>query len=194
MIIFPSGITITDTEQKGLLYMVSDPEVWLLDIIAEKSRMRREQLIHDWQPWLFADPSITELPADVHELCELIMARSDYKTRLQKDAEEYPLRIVSLDNVDRYEAIDRSGATTILFADGMDLSDIDCHCILAYVKDLEDWVLGALLGQLSRGKKLMIEKWQPIILADPDVSTMPATEDGLIDMIIARDDYQNRNN
>jgi len=40
----------------------------------------------------------------------------------------------------------------------------------------------------------MLREWQPIILADPDISTMPATEDGLIDMIVSRDDYQARNN
>ena len=38
----------------------------------------------------------------------------------------------------------------------------------------------------------MIREWQPIILADPEVFTMPATEEGLINMIVNRDDYQAR--
>ena len=77
-----------------------------------------------------------------------------------------------------------------LFASGIDLTDTDVNCILAYVQDLEDWVIGALMGQVNRGKKLMIAKYEPIIRADPSVATMPATEDGLIDMIVARSDYQ----
>ena len=70
------------------------------------------------------------------------------------------------------------------------MDDQDCGCILAYVQDLDDWIIGALLGQINRGKKNMIREWKPIILADPSVTTMPATEDGLITMIVARDDYQ----
>jgi len=36
----------------------------------------------------------------------------------------------------------------------------------------------------------MISQYHPIIMADPSVTTMPATEDGLITMILARSDYQ----
>jgi hypothetical protein len=55
---------------------------------------------------------------------------------------------------------------------------------------VEDWVLGALMGHANRGKKKMIAQYHPIIMADPSVTTMPGTEDGLIAMIVARDDYQ----
>ena len=204
MIIFPTGIAITDTEHKSLLHVVSDPEAWLLAAITEKAALRMTALIKEWQPKLFADPSITELPADSNELCELIMARSDYKTRLQQEDE---LGVITPSyNLAKFEGTARVGktyrrqdrvpsdATVTLFPSGMDLSDIDCDCILAYVQDLDDWVIGALMGQVNRGRKTMIETWQSIILADPDISTMPATEAGLINMIVSREDYQNRNN
>jgi len=206
MIIFPTGIAITDMENKSLLYMVSNPEEWVLNAITEKAKSRRNALIKEWEPRLFADPAVTELPADAHELCALIMARDDYKTRLQQDAVEDPPVALNKHATAKFEGISRVGltvrrpdrvpsdATVTLFPSGMDLSDIDCDCILAYVQDLDDWVIGALMGQINRGKKKMIETWKPIILADPDVTTMPATEDGLINMIVARDDYQARNN
>ena len=194
MIIFPNGIAITDTEQLCLLHMVSDPEAWLLALTSQKAKSRRDALIKEWQPRLFADPAVPELPADNEALCELIMARSDYKTRVEQDAALNPPESPNRHNIDRYEAVDRSGMTVTLFAGGMDLTDVDVKCILAYVQDLEDWVLGALLGQINRGKKGMIQEWNPIILADPNVSTMPATEAGLINMIVARDDYKARNN
>ena len=76
-----------------------------------------------------------------------------------------------------------------LFASGIDLTDTDTNCILAYVQDLSDWAIGALMGQINRGKKKMIAQYEPIIRADPAVTTMPATEDGLITMIVARSDY-----
>jgi hypothetical protein len=190
MIIFPTGIVITDTENKGLLHMVTDSEAWLMGAITEKARLRRDALIAEWRPRLFADPAVTELPADDEDLCTLIMARSDYKTRLQRDADQEPPESPYRHNIARHAAIDRSGTTVTLFASGIDLTDTDTNCILAYIQDLSDWVLGALLGQINRGKKKMIAQYHPVILADPSVTTMPATEDGLINMIVARSDYQ----
>jgi len=190
MHIFSEGIKITEVENHCLLYIMSDPEAWLLAAITEKARLRRDALIREWQPRLFADEGVTELPADDEALCDLIMARDDYKTRLQQDAARDSSESVVKGNVAKYAAVDRSGSTVTLFADGIDLTDIDSNCILAYVQDISDWVIGALLGRVNKGKKTMIAKYHPIIMADASVTTMPATENGLITMILARDDYQ----
>jgi hypothetical protein len=196
MIIFPTGITITDIEQKCLLHIVSDPEAWLSSVIAEKAVLRRDALIAEWRPRLFADSSITELPADANSLATLIIARDDYQTRLQQDP------IVDKHSTAKFEGTSRAGktvrrpdrvpgdATVTLFSSGITVTDTDADCILAYVQDVDDWVIGALMGQVNRGKKRMIAKYEPIIRADPAVTTMPATEDGLINMIVARSDYQ----
>jgi len=206
MIIFPTGIAITDTENKSLLHIVPDPETWLLATVTEKARLRRDALIAEWRPRLFADESVTELPADDEALCTLIMARDDYKTRLQQDADQDPPVVLITHNTAKFEGTSRVGmtvrrpdrvpsdATVMLFPDGINLADIDVDCIMAYTQDLDDWVIGALMGQVNRGKKKMIAQYHPIIRADPSVTTMPATEDGLINMIVARDDYKAINN
>ncbi len=203
VIIFSNGISITDAEHKSLLYITPNPEEWLMDAITEKARVRRDALIKEWKPKLFNDESVTELPADAHALCDLIMARDDYKSRAERIAED-PEASILKHNIAKFEGTSRVGltvrrpdrnpndATVTLFSSGIDLGDEDCHCILAYVEDLDDWVIGALMGQINRGRKTMIETWEPIILADPDVSTMPATEAGLINMIVSREDYQVR--
>jgi hypothetical protein len=202
MILFPTGIAITDTENKSLLHIVSDPEIWLLAAVTEKARLRREALFAEWRPRLFADASVTELPTDNDALCAVIMARDDYKTRLQQDAAADPPLPLDKHATAKFEGTSRAGktvrrpdrvpgnATVTLFAGGLDLADVDVNCILAYVQDISDWCLAALLGQINRGKKKMISKYEPIIRADPDVATMPATEDGLISMILARSDYR----
>ena len=190
MHLFATGLVVTEIEHKCLLHIVSDPEAWLTAAITEKVRLRRDALINEWRPRLFADPSVTELPANSSSLAELIMARDDYKTRVQRDAAEDPPVSTGPDNTARYAAVTRSGTTVTLFPSGINLADVDANCILAYVQDLDDWIYGALLGQINRGKKQMIAQYHPIILADPSVTTMPATEDGLINMIIARSDYQ----
>ena len=205
MIIFPTGIAITDTEHKSLLHIVSDPEAWLIATITEKARNRRDALINEWLPRLYADASVTELPASDDEMCALIMARSDYKTRLQKDAAADPSMTLVKHATAKFEGTSRVGkvvkrpdrvpgdATVTLFASGIDLSDVDTNCILAYVQDIPDWAIGALMGQVNRGKKRMLAAYHPILMADSSVTTMPATEEGLINMIIARDDYQRSN-
>ena len=202
MIIFSSGIMLTATENSCLLHMVSDAEAWVTSTIAEKAGVRRDALIEEWRPRLFADASVTELPASKDELCALIMARDDYQTRLQQDAAQDPPVPLDKHATAKFEGTSRAGktvrrpdrvpgdATVKLFASGIDLSDTDTNCILAYVQDLGDWVIGALMGQVNRGKKKMIAQYHPIIMADDSVSTMPATEDGLITMILARSDYQ----
>jgi hypothetical protein len=202
MVLFPNGIKITTQEYNCLLHVGDNPEQWLRDTLQEKAKARREALISEWRPRLFADASVTELPADDHELCDLIMARDDYKTRLQQDAAQNPPIPLDKHATAKFEGTSRVGltvrrpdrvpgdTTVTLFADGIDLTGIDVACILAYVQDLEDWVIGALMGQVNRGRKKMIAKYHPIIMADSSVTTMPATEDGLITMILARSDYQ----
>jgi len=190
MHLFTDGIKLTEVEHHCLLYMVANPEQWLLDSITEKVKARRNALINEWRPKLFADPAVTELPADDHALCDLIMARDDYRSRSQRDAEADPPTDPDLGNIANYQAVNRTGTTVTLFASGIDVLDSDCDCILAYVYSLDNWVLGALMGQINRGKKRMIKEYHPIILADSSVTTMPATENGLIEMIVAREDYK----
>ena len=190
MIICSSGIILTANENSCLLHAVADAEVWLTGAITEKARLRRDALIEEWRPTLYADSSVTELPADPDELATLILARSDYRTRAQQDAAADPVIATSTTQKERYDAVTRNGSTVTLFSSGITIVDLSGNCILAYVQNLEEWVYGGLLGMINRGKKKMIAKYHPIIMADASVTTMPATEDGLITMILARADYQ----
>jgi hypothetical protein len=190
MIIFPTGIVLTANENSSLLHMAPDAEAWVTSTITEKGQIRRDALIEQWRPTLYADASVTELPADSDDLATLILARSDYKTRAQQDAEADPVEPTSTVNKDNYDAVTRSGSTVTLFSSGITITDLLGNCILSSVQNLEEWVYGAVLGMVNRGKKKMIAKYHPIIMADASVTTMPATEDGLITMILARSDYQ----
>jgi hypothetical protein len=190
MIIFSSGIVLTANENSSLLHMVPDAEAYLTSTIAEKARLRRDALIEEWRPRLYADASVTELPANPDDLATLILTRSDYRTRIQQDAEEDPVVATSTTQKAKYDAVSRSGSTVTLFSSGINLADLTGNVILAYVQNIEEWLIGGLMGQVNRGKKKMIAQYHPIIMADSSVTTMPATEDGLITMILARSDYR----
>ena len=58
--------------------------------------------------------------------------------------------------------------------------------------DVQDWVDGAINGKISNCKKRMIREWLPKLYADESVSSIPASEDEIVALIVARDDYKDR--
>ena len=58
--------------------------------------------------------------------------------------------------------------------------------------DVQDWVTKAIDGKASKCKKRMIDEWLPKLYADDSVDSIPASEDDIVALIVARDDYKNR--
>jgi len=58
--------------------------------------------------------------------------------------------------------------------------------------DIQEWVDGAIDGKVNNCKTRMIRQWYPILLADPDIKSMPSTESGLISKIVNYEGYKNR--
>lgn len=190
-IYFQTGITITQTEHNWLLHVEADPDQWLLSVLSEKVALRREALLDEWLPRLLADPAVTTLPADPDALGQLIFARADYKTRLQRDAEEIPPVPLNLHNVARFQARPPvAGPPVRLVSGGIDLLDLEAAYMLAYLQDIDDWILGAVLGHINRGKKKLIRQYLPVLMADPAVATVPANEADLINLIVGRPGYR----
>lgn len=149
MKVFPTGIPVSEEEYRSLLHVVADPERWLLDVLQEKARLRKAALVHEWWPRLGAAESV---PSDNEELIQLILARPDYKTRTQQDTAAGAPTLTHNKNVWNGRPGEK---TKMLFPAGFDVPDGDRDCILAYVPDLEDWILGALAGCINKGRKRM---------------------------------------
>mgnify|MGYP005837635183 CR=1 FL=1 len=58
--------------------------------------------------------------------------------------------------------------------------------------DVEVWVNGAIDGKVANCKKRMIAEWLPKLYADDSVDSIPANEDDMIAMVVARSDYLDR--
>ena len=58
--------------------------------------------------------------------------------------------------------------------------------------DVQDWVDKAIDGKVSNCKKRMLAEWLPKLYADDSVDSIPASEDEIVAMIVARDDYKSR--
>ena len=58
--------------------------------------------------------------------------------------------------------------------------------------DIDSWVTSAVNGKISKCKKRMLAEWLPKLYADESVTQIPASEDEIVAMIVARDDYKDR--
>ena len=58
--------------------------------------------------------------------------------------------------------------------------------------DIDSWATSAVNGKINNCKKRMTAEWIPKLMADDSVDSIPADEDELIALIVARDDYKNR--
>jgi len=72
------------------------------------------------------------------------------------------------------------------------ISDMNMKILANELLDVDDWIQMAVDGKLQAVKTRMIADWHNKLLADPDVESIPANEDALINMIVSRDDYKNR--
>ena len=58
--------------------------------------------------------------------------------------------------------------------------------------DVQDWVTKAIDGKVSNCKKRMIAEWFQKLYADDSVSSIPASEDEIVALVVARSDYKDR--
>ena len=74
----------------------------------------------------------------------------------------------------------------------VEISDINEKVLLNDLLDIDDWVQAAVVGKINNCKKRMANEATAVLKADASVESMPATDDGLITALLARDDYKTR--
>ncbi len=74
----------------------------------------------------------------------------------------------------------------------VNISRAEEACLRNDLMDIEDWVQKAVRGKINQCRKRFIREWQPKLMADPNVTDMPADEQRFIDAVLSRDDYMNR--
>ncbi len=79
--------TLTSTEETVLKNDLLDVQAWVTAAIDGKVNNCKKRMISEWTPKLMADDSVDSIPADEDKLIELIVARSDYKSRADRDSE-----------------------------------------------------------------------------------------------------------
>ena len=74
----------------------------------------------------------------------------------------------------------------------VNISDHQEKIILNDLLDIDAWVQTAVAGKLNKCSKRMSDQARQVLMADVDVATMPATDQGLQEALLARADYKNR--
>ena len=72
------------------------------------------------------------------------------------------------------------------------ISDLDIKALEDDLLDIDEWIQGAVSGKINNCKKRMVRNWQQKLFNDPNVDSIPATADAMIEYVIGRDDYKNR--
>ena len=74
----------------------------------------------------------------------------------------------------------------------VEINNLDQSILLNDLLDIDDWVQASVVGKVNNCKKRMAGQATAVLKADASVETMPATDDGLITALLARDDYKTR--
>ena len=80
-------ITLSDVEEKILKNDLFDISTWIQDAVTGKINNCKKRMLAEWQPKLFADPAVDNIPADESEFINFVVVRDDYLTRAQRDVE-----------------------------------------------------------------------------------------------------------
>ena len=80
-------VTINNEEEVCLLNDLLNIDDWIQKAVVGKINQCRKRLVRECTPKIFADPSVTTMPASEAAFIGVILARPDYKNRATRDAE-----------------------------------------------------------------------------------------------------------
>ena len=81
--------TLSSTEEAVLKNDLLNVEVWVNGAIDGKVNNCKKRMIAEWLPKLYADESVTQIPANEDEMIALVVARADYSNRVERE-QGYP--------------------------------------------------------------------------------------------------------
>ena len=83
-------VTISAADETSLDNDLLDKDAWIQAAVVGKINNCKKRMINEWRPILFADDSVASVPANDDDFIALVVARDDYKTRAERDAEITP--------------------------------------------------------------------------------------------------------
>lgn len=72
------------------------------------------------------------------------------------------------------------------------LEDIDEQVLNSQLFDIKEWLQGALTGKINNVKTRLLLEAQDMLIEDPEIDTLPASEDGILELYFSRPYYKTR--
>ena len=83
-------VTISSADETALDNDLVNKDAWIQAAVTGKIANCKKRMINEWRPIIFADDSVATIPANDDDFIALVVARDDYKTRAERDAESTP--------------------------------------------------------------------------------------------------------
>jgi hypothetical protein len=80
-------VTTSEGDETALANDITDPNAWIQAAVTGKVANAKKRMINEWRPKVFADDSVESIPANDDDFIAMVVARDDYKTRAERDAE-----------------------------------------------------------------------------------------------------------
>lgn len=74
----------------------------------------------------------------------------------------------------------------------LEIQDFECNVLEADLLDVEVWIKEALQGKINNVKSRLLVRAQAALLSDPEITSIPASEEGLLNLYFSRPYYKNR--
>lgn len=72
------------------------------------------------------------------------------------------------------------------------ITDFEEKILNHQLMNAEDWAKNALAGKINNIKKRLLKEAQEALFSDPDIESIPATEEGLLTLYFSRPYYVSR--
>lgn len=72
------------------------------------------------------------------------------------------------------------------------IQDLDETALEHDLLSVQQWVQDAIDGKINNVKKRLLKEAQEKLFADPEITSIPATEEGLLTLYFSRPYYKNR--
>ena len=82
--------TLTNLEEAILMHELLDANAWVVGALDGKINNVKKRMLEEARRVLYADESVTQIPSSDDEIITMYVARDDYKTRAERDAERTP--------------------------------------------------------------------------------------------------------
>jgi hypothetical protein len=174
-----SGLKVTKLDIKALEeYLNTSPKEWATNALKGMINKAIKTIMKDYLEAYKAQAG-ESIPADLPSILSGILAMSEFVP--------YNRRALEDRNPERTETCDQE-----IWNGGFQIEDHEDQALRAYYIDPEITLVELMENKIALRKAAFTKEYTQQLIEDPAVTTIPTTQDGIIDLIVKKPEYKNR--